>query len=219
MDFNILFILECFYYKEDKEFFSMFTVPSMKDFNISTAYQWLRKNEYLVEDPNDISKWIISVKGTNFMEQVLLDDPKLVGENMSASTIIVDYGKSPDECFEEWWKLYPGTTAWTTDDKQTKFIGSRNLKNLRKPAAKARYLKLLNQGFKHDDLIGVLAYEMKLKKLDSIKKNQNQMEYFKGMEAYLNQETYMTFMEQYKQNPGIVKAEDLKGKKKNVTDI
>jgi hypothetical protein len=219
MDFNHLFILECFLEKHDRKLLDMFTIPSMKDFNISTAYQWLKKNEYLVEDPNDSSKLIISVKGEDLMEQMyLIEDPVKTGD-VSTSVIIVNHSKTPDECFEEWWKAYPSSTSWKSDDGNTIFSGSRTLKNLRKPAAKGRYLKLLNQGYKHEDLLGSLLYEIKLKKLDSIKKNTNQMDYFKGLEAYLNQECYLSFIDEYKANPTFVKTEQIKGKKANVTDI
>jgi len=216
MDFNHLFILECFVDKEDKKLIEMYTIPSMKDFNMSTAYQWLKKNEYLVEDPNDVSKLIISIKGEDLLEQLISSNKEPLENHR---VVIVNNTKTPDECFEEWWKAYPSSTSWKSDDGNTIFSGSRTLKNLRKPAAKGRYLKLLNQGYKHEDLLGSLLYEVKLKKLDSIKKNTNQMDYFKGLEAYLNQECYLSFIDEYKANPSFVKAEQIKGKKANVTDI
>ena len=196
----------------------MYTIPSMKDFNLSTAYQLLKKNEYLVEDPNDTSKFMISVKGKDLLEDLILP-PTIVGKEQSATVVYVNFEKSPDECFEEWWKTYPTSPAWKSDDGNTIFAGSRTLKNLRKAEAKKRYLKLLNQGLKHEELLGSLLYEIKLKKTDSIKKNSNQMEYFKGMESYFNQEKYLLFIEDYKQNPVFVQSEKIKGKRPNVTDI
>lgn len=190
----------------------------MKDFSLSTAYQLLKKNEYLVEDPNDTSKFMISVKGKDLLEELMLP-PTTVGKEQSATVVYVNFGKSPDECFEEWWKAYPTSPAWKSDDGNTMFAGSRTLKNLRKAEAKKRYLKLLNQGLKHEELLGSLLYEIKLKKTDSIKKNANQMEYFKGMESYLNQERYLLFVDNYKENPAYVQTEKIKGKKANVTDI
>ena len=214
MDFNDLFILECFYYKIDKEFFDVYTIPSMQDFNLSARYQFLKKNEYLIEDPNDTSKMIISVKGQDLYD--LLSNP----EPITIHSIVVDCAdKTPDDNFEEWWKTFPTTTSWVTDDKNTKFIGSRNIKNLTKANAKVKYLKLLNQGLKHEDLLGSLKYEIALKKLDSIKKNANQMEYFKGMESYLNQERYLAFIDTYKDMSTSVVNGEIKSKSKNVTDI
>ncbi len=219
MDFNDLFILECFYYEEDKKLLEMYQIPSMKDFNLSTRFQFLKKNEFLVEDPNDNSKTILSVRGEEFLTS-LIETPE-VGYVSGPITISLGIPQiTPEECFEEWWKAYPTTCAWSSDDGSVKFLGSRNLKNLTKPKAKVRYLKLLNQGFKHEELIGGLRYEIKLKKLDSIKKNANQMEYFKGMESYFNTDRYSAHIEDFRANPDFAKAEEkIKSRKYNVTDI
>lgn len=216
MDFNHLFILECFLNKEDIKFIEMYTIPSIKDFNMSSAFQWLKKNEYLVENPSNNDKLILSLKGQDLMDNLMSPNEEPL---TNTQVVIVTTGKTHEECFEEWWKTYPSSTSWKSDDGNTIFSGSRNLKTLRKPAAKVRYLKLLNQGYKHEDLLGSLLYEIKLKKLDSIKKNENKMDYFKGLEAYLNQEAYLSFMDEYKANPDFVKTEQIKGKKSNVTDI
>jgi hypothetical protein len=220
MDFNDLFILECFYHEKDRDYLNMYTIPSMKDFNLSTRFQFLKKNEYIVENPNDTSKYILSVKGHNFIQEIMLPEPREIAPGVSASVVILDFGKTDDEKFEEWWKNYPTSPAWKSDDGNTVFAGSRTLKNLRKLEAKKRYLKLLNQGLKHEELLGSLLYEVKLKKLDSVKKGQNQMEYFKGMESYLNQERYLLFIESFRENPDYVKDQQkIKGRKANVTDI
>ncbi len=221
MDFNDLFILECFNDEKEREFFDMYVIPSLKDFNFSTRFQFLKREELLVEDPNDTTKMIISVKGKAFLQDLLSELNSITSESGQVTTrvVIMDM-KSDEERFEEWWKLYPTTTAWTSDDGNSKFIGSRNLKNIRKAAAKKAYLKLLNQGLKHEELMGSLKYEVKLKKIDSIKKNVNQLEYFKGMESYLNQERYLLYIENFRDNPEFVKeGEKIQSKKQNVTDI
>lgn len=217
IDLNGLFLLECFYYQEDREFFDLYTIPSLQDFNLSAEYQFLKKNEYLVEDPNDTSKMILSVKGKVLIED--LTNPLVkVSENVSVRGIMLDLGSTEEEKFNEWWKTYPASTAWESEDG-VKYIGSRSLK-MNKTEAKKKYLKLLNQGFAHEDLVGSLKYEIKLKKLDSVKKNTNQMDFFKGMESYLNQERYLTYIDMFKQNPDFVKGMDkVKGKKQNVRDI
>lgn len=214
MDFNDVFILECFADPVDKELFNTYNIPSLKDFNLSARWQFLKKEEYIIEDPNDTSNLILSVKGKDFLEQ--LQNPQPL---MSARVVVIDLSKTPDNEFEEWWKAFPASTAWTSDDGNTKFIGSRALRNLRKADAKKRYLKLLNQGLIHDELLGSLKYEIKLKKVDSIKKNTNQMEYFKGMEAYLNSERYLLYVENYRDNPGFITGTGIQSKKQNVTDI
>lgn len=221
LDFNDLFILECFYNPDDRDYFDLYAIPSLKDFNMSARYQFLKKEEYLIEDPSDSSKIIISVKGKELYEKFLTCREMTSGEPFTSTTMVVmNFSKTPEECFEEWWKAYPTSPAWKTDDGNTIFTGSRTLKNLRKPEAKKRYLKLLNQGLKHDELLGSLKYEIKLKKVDSVKKGANQLEYFKGMESYFNQERYLLFIDSYRDNPDwINKTTSITGKKQNVTDI
>jgi hypothetical protein len=216
MDFNDLFLLECFYNQVDREFFDLYTIPSLNDYTISTRFQFLKKNEYLVEDPNDASKLIISVKGTLLINELYY--PKVEAPIQVIEGEFTKRSPTEDELFEEWWKLYPSTTAWESDDG-VKYVGSRSLK-MRKPDAKKKYLKLLNQGLKADELLGSLKYEIKMKKLDSIKKGANQMDFFKGMESYLNQERYLTYMDLYKQNPDFVKdVNAVKSRRQNVRDI
>lgn len=195
----------------------------MKDFTLSTRFQFLKKNEFLVEDPNNADNMIISVKGKDLVNELLNPTPEVTMTGVFTGRIQLSptpLGKTDEEKFEEWWKIYPTSPAWKSDDGNTIFQGSRTLKNLRKTEAKKKYLKLLNQGLIHEELIGSLLYEIKLKKTDSIKKNTNQMEFFKGMESYLNQERYLLFIDNYRENPDYVRSEQkIKGKKQNVTDI
>lgn len=220
MDFNDVFILECFYYKEDREHLSLFTIPSLKDFNLSTRYQFLKKNEYLVEDPNNTDQMMLSVKGQDLMDSLMSPNEEPL---TNARVVVINNDKTPEECFEEWWKVYPTNTSWQTADKNTKFAGGRVLKNIVKAKAKKMYVKLLNQGLKHEELIGSLKYEIKMKKLESIKKGINQLDFFKGMESYLNQERYLLFLDNYRDNPDFVKDESggasVKSKVSNVKDI
>jgi hypothetical protein len=213
IDFNGLFLLESLYYEGDSFLKKVYKLPSLEDFNMSVSFNGLLSNDYIVEDPQDNLKHIISVKGKKFIEELLK-----IKEGVTA-TSIVEYSDNTNECFDEWWKTYPLKTGWESEDGKTKFIGSRVLKNLNKADAKKKYLKLLNQGFLHKDLIGALKYEIKLKKLDSIKKNTNQMDFFKGMESYFNQERYLIFIDLYKENPNFVSEGEKISRKSNVTDI
>ena len=216
LDFNHLFILECYKNLEDKEFLNEFKIPSLKDINLSMAHQMLVKEEYLVINPVDNEKFMISVKGEQFLLN-LQDVPGVQGNIFVMPLKII---LTNEDKFEEWWKLYPRTGSWETEDKAKKYISSRNLKNLKKLDAKKRYLILLNQNLSHEELIGGLKYELKLKKLDSVKTNSNKMEYFKGMESYLNSQQYLNFMEEFRANPGFVEdTHDIKGRKLNVKDI
>ena len=216
LDFNHLFILECYKHPEDREFLNEFKIPSLRDISLSMAHQFLIKEQYLVVDPENSEKYIISVKGDEFLNSV---SGVTFGPFIQGPLIDITPTKTLDDKFEEWWKLYPRTGSWETEDKK-KYISSRNLKNLKKEKAKEKYLALLNQKLSHEELIGGLKYEIKLKKLDSVKTNSNKMEYFKGMESYLNSQQYLNFMEEFRANPGFVDdTHDIKGRKLNVKDI
>ena len=200
------------YERNDEEAIEIVSKPSLALMRISIAHEHLVVNEYLVPDPNNTDKLILSEYGKNIIES-LYNPPD------SEESVVEIAKENGDKMFEEWWKLYPTTTGWVTDDKTKKFIGSRNLKNLRKSEAKKRYLKLLNQGLSHEDLIGSLKYEIKIKKVDSLKKNENQMEYFKGLESYLNQERYLLFIDEYRNNKDFTDEDSNIKKFKSVTDI
>lgn len=214
LDFNDLFILGCFYDNKQGDFFKMFKIPSIKDFSITSRFQKLKKEEYIVSDPSNADKYIISKKGSETYDRLESEDTDEILDEVSAKIEV-----STDNQFEEWWKTYPTTPAWTSDDKRTKFIGSRALKNITKAKAKKEYLSVLNQGIKHEEMLEALKYEIQLKKLDSIKKNENQLEYFKGMESYLNQKRYLLFVEMLREENVIHLSENIKSKKFNVTDI
>lgn len=211
LDLNDLFILESYLSEEGRKSIEDLQLPNINYWTISVRHQYLRKEEYLVQDPEDTSRLKLSVRGeallNYFYSEIIYESPF---EEVGRTT-------SSEHKFEEWWKTYPTTTAWTSQDKK-KFIGSRNLKNLTKAKAKVRYLQLLNQGLKHEDLLGGLKYELKLMKEDSIKKNENKLDFFKGMESYFNQERYLTYIDHYRKNPSFVEDEEVK-KSKNVTDI
>lgn len=213
VDYNDLFILEC-YNSNDLSSLKVFNIPSIEDFTMSSRFQYLLKEEYLVEDYNDSNKIIISTKGRDLLEAVSFATVSKSG-SIQAVLVFAD----PDVYFEEWWKTFPTTAKWETDDGLLKFTGSRTLKTLTKKKAKEKYLKLLNQGLAHKDLLGSLKYEIKIKKLDSIKKGVNQLEFFKGMESYFNTERYLVHIDDYRKDPAFVDNVTTNSKSKNVTDI
>lgn len=209
--------MECLQYEGYEHLHKTYQIPSLTDFDISFSYQTLVKRGYIVADPNKTSKDILSVKGKTFLKNLKLKSGKEKVEISESTIIKPEY--SPDEAFEEWWKTYPTKTGWESEDKSVSFSGSRVLKNLIKANAKKRYLDILNQGIPHEDLLGSLKYEIKIKKVDSLKKNINQLEFFKGMESYFNQERYLMFIDLYKENPRFIDDNKISSKKLNVTDI
>ena len=87
-------ILEFYNNDQQKFLHEVFTIPSLKDFNISCRYQFLKANEYLTTDPNDNSKIIISEKGKAFLK-VVYQEPVEVTQ----VTVVTE---EHDKMFEEW---------------------------------------------------------------------------------------------------------------------
>lgn len=94
LDYNDLNILEFYNNDQQKFLHEVFTIPSLKDFNISCRYQFLKANEYLTTDPNDNSKIIISEKGKAFLK-VVYQEPVEVTQ----VTVVTE---EHDKMFEEW---------------------------------------------------------------------------------------------------------------------
>lgn len=252
LNFNDIFVLLCYYYNREDlldEFDN--TKNKVKNKELQTSKTRLKLRDYLISNLSNTSL-AISVKGTTLLmdlEEMVVNDEKrqdiekgdklstimstpLNGtvedsssNSVSVTNITLDNYKDFDGYFEEWWKLYPTTGSWSYHDSNNvkkSFISSRNLKTIRKEDARKKYFKILNSGVEHKKVINALKYEIKLKKLDSIKTNSNKMEYFKGMESYLNQERYNIYGEMYLNNPGFVDTEELiinKINPKNITDI
>lgn len=200
-----LFMIDCFYHKVTsimEEYFS-------DKMNILLSHlQYLHRIGIIVEDPNDEDSYILGKKGESIYEEIIS------GPNFSVS--VKTNNTSIDVLFEDWWKLYPATDDWK-DDNNKHWIGTRGLKT-KKAECKKKYLKILNQGISHEQMCGALKYEIKTKKEQTVKTNDNKMQYFKGIEAYLNAQTYNSWIEMYKNNPNYIEDTKIRTRQ-NVTDI
>ncbi len=120
---------------------------------------------------------------------------KLVAESENKDYIPKKVNKTAEQLFEEWWAEYPKTTNWNSGARV--FQGDRALK-IKKQQCREKYIKILNEGFDHQDLVKALKYEIKIKKEMSIKSGVNKMEYMKSTESYLNARVFENFIEQAK---------------------
>jgi hypothetical protein len=141
--------------------------------------QTLVRKDYLTEENK------ITEKGKELYE-------KLVSDSKDLDYIPKPVSKSKEQLFEEWWAEYPKTTHWNSGTRI--FNGDRGLK-IKKQQCRDKYIKILNEGFDHTDLVKALKYEIKLKKELSIKQGVNKMEYMKNTESYLNARVFENFID------------------------
>ena len=99
--------------------------------------------------------------------------------------------------FDEWWKEYPGTTNFMYKNKV--FQGDRSLR-VGKEECKTKFSKILIQGeYTASDLIEALKYEVIQKKESSLKTGTNKLTYMQNSLTYLNQLTFIPYVELIKE--------------------
>jgi len=105
----------------------------------------------------------------------------------------------PESCFDDWWKVYPGTDTFT--HKNVKFTGSRGLRQ-KKEECKVKFIKILEEGtYTCDELIAALDFEIKQRKENSVKTGVNRIMYMQSSITYLNQRTFESFIELIREGP------------------
>lgn len=180
----------------------------MTNMSISISHLYLLELSYngqyeKIESLSDILKvkgylqTLIERKEYMTDEYKLTESGKELYEKFAGLSKNIDYipkpqKKTSEQLFEEWWAEYPKTTHWSSTGRV--FQGDRALK-LKKQLCRDKYVKILNEGFDHQDLVKALKYEIKLKKELSIKQGVNKMEYMKNTEAYLNARVFENFIE------------------------
>jgi len=106
--------------------------------------------------------------------------------------------------FEEWWALYPANSKWEDKSTGTRFVEARPLRTGKEQCRK-KYDVLINTGkVTHQQLIDSLKYEIKSRKIDSLKTNKNQLCFMKNSLSYLNQEAFLAFSEEIVSDPGFI---------------
>lgn len=90
----------------------------------------------------------------------------------------------PDDRFMEWLGYFPKGTAFKHGGKL--FSGTRNLHVKIKECEKV-YVSILEKGeVTHQQLVDCLALEVKMRKADSVRLNQNELRYMKSTLPWLN---------------------------------
>ena len=160
----------------------------------------------LIDDGDDIKEMIDSSakwaavyqsairKGLIFEENKLTTDGKeiIIFIDSKEGKRIKKVAKSSTE-FDLWWAEYPGTTNFIYKGKT--FHGDRSIR-VGKDDCKVKFNKILLQGeYTANDLIEALKYEVLQKKENSIRTNTNKLTYMQNSLTYLNQLTFIPYVE------------------------
>lgn len=112
--------------------------------------------------------------------------------------------RPPDDEFENWWKIYPGTDTFKHKNKS--FSGTRGLR-VKKDECKIKFNKILSEGeYTSTDLIAALEMEVLQKKENSVKTGTNKMSFMQNSLTYLNQRTFEPFIELIKEGGKVEEA-------------
>lgn len=115
-----------------------------------------------------------------------------LSSNGSPREVVQRIRNKGDDDFEMWWKFYPTTDMF--EWKGRKFDGSRGLRQ-RKEECRKKFNEILLEGeHSAEDLSRALMREIRLKKEQSLKDNENKMKYMQNSATYLNQRTYENFI-------------------------
>lgn len=133
----------------------------------------------LMERKELIVEGKLSVKG-----EELLENSSQLGE------ISIKVKKS--DKFEEWWKTYPATDAFSLNGKD--FGGSQS-KRVKKDICKKTFDKIINAGTPAEDIIKATAYHIEQAKKLSLKKGTSQLSYIANSERYLREEMFAPYIE------------------------
>lgn len=196
LNFDHVFILRCLYNGE----FGLLDIYD-EDFTNSTVigfYNTLERKKFIIKDPNMTSYYIISMDGKEFYEKLYMFS---TGEIVSS---VIPTRKIREEGFLEWWNLYPSNSKWKDNTSGIEFKEARPLRT-GKEQCKKKYDSIINTGVvTHRELINCLKYEIKSRKIDSLKNNKNQMCFMKGSLSYLNQEAYVSYIDEVRKNPEFI---------------
>ncbi len=107
------------------------------------------------------------------------------------------------EDFEKWWSEYPASNNFSYNGKL--FEGSQS-KRIQKDDCKILFNKLINSGYKPEDIIGATKYHIELTKKLSFTKKDNQLSYVYNSARYLREKSFEAYIEIYKQK--VVKPEE-----------
>lgn len=129
-------------------------------------------------------------------------------DSLKEKKIRVKKFPKPDDQFERWWKIYPGTTEFT--HKNRHFPGSRAIR-VKKEECRVKFEKILEEGITGENMVRALEKEILQKKDESLRTGQNKLGYMQNSLTYLNQRTFEPYIE--------LLGEDKPKSQSNIVDI
>ena len=125
-----------------------------------------------------IVQYVLRKRGDALIKSVLYN----IGIDTSKTPKYEITGKE----FDEFWKVFP------LSDSHSYYNRTRNLKS-NKTGCKTKYNRLLVQGYKHDEILKALNYEIKERKATSGKSNN--LKFMKNSYTWLNQKEFEIILE------------------------
>lgn len=192
-----MFILSCLYNGESSPLIE-YTDNFENERCLSYIMTLVRKQ--LISNNNN--SYSITQDGKEYYEQLLTLNKGLWTSKLGR------YKEIRKEGFDEWWGTYPANSKWEDKATGTKFLEARPLRT-GKEQCKKKYDVLINTGkITHQQLIDSLKYEIRSRKIDSLRTNKNQLCFMKNSLSYLNQEAYLAFAEEIVLDPGFIQSDD-----------
>mgnify|MGYP001590475955 CR=1 FL=1 len=136
-------------------------------------------------------------KGYITHENIITLEGKELLDSLKTTKIKTKRFPKRDEEFEQWWKTYPGTTEFVW--KGRRFAGSRAIR-IKKEECRSKFEKILDEGILGEDMVKALECEITQKKEESLKRNENKLNYMQNTLTYLNQRTFEPYIELVKEN-------------------
>jgi len=161
-----------------------------------------------IDEEHPKSKALISL----MERKELVVDGKISVKGLSLLNSMEEIGNIPTKAiksdkFEEWWKAYPSTDAFSIDG--TNFIGTQS-KRIKKDVCKKTFNKLINEGITAEDIINATQYHFEQAKKLSVKKNENKLSFIANSERYLRERMFEPYIEMAK------KVEEIEEYKSNI---
>jgi len=198
-----VFILECIY-KGDASLLNTYSDNFESERAAGLLIGLVRKD--FVHYKHESQEYILTIDGHEYYDFLV----GLANGNRAGGLKVIGIAKGiRKEGFEEWWALYPANSKWEDKNTGTKFSEIRPLRT-GKEQCKKKYDNLINnRHVTHRELIDCLKYEIKARKIDSLKNNKNQLCFMKNSLSYLNQEAYLSYIDEVKNNPGYIQDCDV----------
>lgn len=164
-----------------------FKVLCEENDKIAALYQSLIRKGLITEENN------ITTMGQELLSFMDSKIPRKIARN-----------KTDETDFKKWWLAYPGTDTFEYGGRQ--FAGARSLR-VNETSCRQKFDEIILEGkFTANELIEALQYDVLKKKELSYKRGENKLSYMQNSLTYLNQRSFIPFIELLKSGTANVNA-------------